>query len=120
MRFYVEAGYFAPEPPLPNATPEPEVRQDRLSSADWQRYVELDGAERRTKWWYGSGVNHRVEGDVMVRDLWSYRWWIDVGSLEGLLDIAQRVTPDDSVRGGVVVHRNDGRWIIRLYDGYIE
>jgi hypothetical protein len=56
------------------------------------------------------GFNHRIEGNVMVRDQKEMRWFIEIESMDDLLALA-----DENERG-IILTREE----ISIYDDYVE
>jgi len=44
----------------------------------------------RSEWWYSRGTNHRIEDGHIKRDVEDKRWFVDIDSLEDLLDFVSR------------------------------
>lgn len=63
--------------------------------------------------WYEKGINHRVENGHIVRDFPEEFWFINIDSLQELLDFV-----DDN--GEVILGQRNYHYSIEIYDDYRE
>lgn len=67
--------------------------------------------------WYSNGSNHRVENGHIKRDFVSEGWFINLNSLEELLEFKKEVGEDIVIQDSWM---NDGILEIEIYDTYRE
>ncbi len=108
MKFIIDRAECYEGPPLVGAVKE----SARAINKRWN--TSLGEVEE----WVRDGHNHRMEGKYSVKDVDRERWWIDVDTLEGLLDLM------DASGHPIVVERDtnftDAPMKITIYDGYLE
>ncbi len=70
----------------------------------------------RSDWWYKEGANHRLIDNNIARDLEKEEWFIEISSLEELMNFIEDV--------GKIIIRNHFKYTsfkeIKIYDDYIE
>lgn len=67
--------------------------------------------------WYEKGTNHRVENGCIKRDFIGKNWFIDISSLEELLEFKEEVGEDIVIQNS---WENEELLEIEIYDTYRE
>jgi hypothetical protein len=49
--------------------------------------------EYTQRYWFGVGINHRVEDELMARDIPKIGWFVKIDNLEGLISLMQKYGP---------------------------
>lgn len=90
--------------PCDRAVQETYDRRDERSVADPKEVPYYKG---QSAWWYAEGSNHRVEGGHIVRDMPDQGWFLELDTLEALLDHLRLY--------GWYLHQDDhrsGQWVL--------
>ena len=99
--------------PCEGATRESCIRVDERVTDDPRKIGFYGG---KSKWWFDEGENHRVEAGHIKRDFPVERWFIDIVSLEALIDFIG--THGDILIGSQ--YDDPSRLRIEIYDDYRE
>jgi len=115
MRFLVErTSEWNDEshPPCPEATLRDYIYIDERTKDD---PAKIHVFERNPQKWYAEGQNHRVEAGHIKRDFLKTAWFVDIESLEELLDFVARY-------GKLIVAEANfaDELYLEIYDAYRE
>ena len=88
MKFIIDTSYKGDKTqPIPGAEKGTYIEVDARSAA-CPKDIPLHKNEP-TDWWYKHGSNHRVVNGHIRRDLTSEKWFIEINTLEELLQLQQ-------------------------------
>jgi len=98
MKFVVsntESRWDEEKKPCRGAVKEKYTRIDERTTYD---PALVPAAKGESAWWYEEGTNHRVERNRIMRDFDDETWFIELNTLEELLELAE-------VYGFITIHQ---------------